>query len=296
MAAGPWPGLTFRAHFAVWSMIGLLVLGLLAVTRLHDGADVWQGWSEGRELRQPNYAERIHRAAVFRTRSNTWSNLAYVVVGLYAGAAAWADWRRRPRAGAGYVARTPALSVLFGLSCGYLGFASGLYHASLTRWGQQLDVASMYAPLLAALAMQAGRMASCRWPRLAVWPGLLGVVLAADLLLYRFKWSMSSTVVLSTLILLLGIGGVSDLVFARGRLGPRWLAASLAALIAAVACRQLDVAGRFSGPDAWLQGHACWHVLTAVSLAFLYAYHRAERPVRDDPLAAPVRGDGQGIS
>ena len=124
-------------------------------------------------------------------------------------------------------------------------------------------------------------MASGRWPRLAGWPGLLVLVLAANLLLYYFKWSMSSTVVLSTLILLLGAGGVRDLVAARGRMGTRWLGASLAALLAAVACRQLDIAGRFSGPDTWLQGHACWHVLTAVSLAFLYVYHRAERPVRE---------------
>jgi hypothetical protein len=49
-------------------------------------------------------------------------------------------------------------------------------------------------------------------------------------------------------------------------------------LVLAVVCRQTDVRGRFTGPDAWLQGHALWHVLTAASLGAMYAYLRSERP------------------
>ena len=60
-------------------------------------------------------------------------------------------------ANAGYVIRTPAMSILFGFACCYLGFGSGLFHASLTRLGQQLDVAAMYSPLVAAIAMNVGR-------------------------------------------------------------------------------------------------------------------------------------------
>ena len=266
-------------HAAVWGVLILTVLVLLAVSRYCDGRDVWQAWGEGRELRQPNYAERIYQTAVFRTRANTWSNLAYVVVGLYACAAGWRDRRGRVSPDSGYVARTPALGFFFGLSCCYLGVGSGLYHASLTRWGQQLDVASMYAPLLAALVMQGGRIIRDRWPAWVTWPWLVVVALTANVLLYRFKWSMSSTAVLTTLILLQGAGGVRDLIFARQQMGVRWLAGALASLLAAIACRQLDVAGRFSGPDAWVQGHACWHLLTALSLACLYCHHRAEAVV-----------------
>ncbi|MEI6466630.1 MAG: ceramidase domain-containing protein, partial [Verrucomicrobiota bacterium] len=253
------------------------VLVLVAVSRYYDGRDVWQAWGEGRELRQPNYAERIYQTAVFRTRANTWSNLAYVVVGLYACAAGWRDRRGRVSPESGYVARTPALSFFFGLSCCYLGVGSGLYHASLTRWGQQLDVASMYAPLLAALVMQGGRMIRERCPNRVAWPWLLLVALAANVLLYRFKWSMSSTTVLTTLILLLGAGGGRDLIFAREQIFARWQIGAWVTLLAAIACRQLDVAGKFSGPDTWLQGHACWHGFTALSLACLYAYQRDER-------------------
>jgi hypothetical protein len=51
---------------------------------------------------------------------------------------------------------------------------------------------------------------------------------------------------------------------------------SLAALVAARICWVMDVAGKFSGPDTWLQGHAVWHLLTALSLAAIYLYYRSE--------------------
>jgi len=49
--------------------------------------------------------------------------------------------------------------------------------------------------------------------------------------------------------------------------------------VAARICWVLDVAGKFSGPDAWLQGHAVWHLLTALSLAAIYLYYRNEELV-----------------
>jgi hypothetical protein len=42
----------------------------------------------------------------------------------------------------------------------------------------------------------------------------------------------------------------------------------------------LGVARKTIRPDAWLQGHACWHVLTAVSLVCVYRCHRNERTER----------------
>ena len=234
-------------------------------------------------------SERIHVDDVFRTHANTWSNLAYVIVGLYALALGVSDQRSRPARAGGYVIQTPAMSLLFGAACCYLGFGSGLYHASLTSWGQQLDVAAMYVPLLACLAMHLGRWACAargQWefPAAPIWPVLTGLVVVTSYLLYRYKWSMSASVVLTTLILLVGLLGLLDVFFARHRMRFRWLGWSSVALFAAITCRQLDVAGKFSGPDAWFQGHAIWHVLTALSLACLYAYYRCE--VSSGPSAA----------
>ena len=48
------------------------------------------------------------------------------------------------------------------------------------------------------------------------------------------------------------------------------------AALAGAICRQLDIARQFTGPDAWLQGHALWHILTSLSLGCMYLYYRSE--------------------
>jgi len=111
-------------------------------------------------------------------------------------------------------------------------------------------------------------------------------VVIARTLLFRYKWSMSATNVLSTLILSGTVLGILDRFHPMRRMAMRWAFAFVAALVAGTTCRQLDVAGRFSGPDAWLQGHALWHVLTAASLGCTYLYYRSE-VLRPPPALPP---------
>jgi hypothetical protein len=274
-------------HGFVWSTMLALVLLLAGICHAYQGRNIWNGWTECAEFRKPIYAERVYPEDVFRTRVNTWSNLAYVVVGLYALALGCHDWRRKPANADGYLIRTPAMSLLFGTMCCALGFGSGLFHASLTRWGQQLDVAAMYSPLVALIAINLGR----RWPRLKTssgqkdfptWPLLTGLALVTSFLLYYYKWSLRTGLVMLILILSVSGFGLLDLLRPRSRLAIRWLVISGVALVAAHICWRLDVAGKFSGPDTWLQGHSVWHLLTGLSLAGIYLFYRSEA-VQPDP-------------
>ena len=260
-------GLSARAHGFVWTAVAVITLALWWVTQSAREQNVWGGWRESGELRRPAYRERIHEREVFRTRANTWSNLAYIVVGLYGIALGWRDRPEGERDA--YLVKTPALSLAFGAACCGLGIGSGLFHASLTRLGQQLDVAAMYPPLMTMIAVGIGRwIPALRLGSrtLLTWPALVVIVALASGLLFYFKWTMSSPIVLQSLV-----GSVATLTllarfFSSQKLDARWLAASSAALVVAVFCRQLDIARRFSGPDAWAQGHALWHILTALSL------------------------------
>lgn len=275
-------GLPFGIHAVAWGGIIALVLILIGISKAYEGRNVWSHWAEASELRRPAYAERIYPDEVFRTQANTWSNLTYVLVGFYAIALGRLDLRTKFPVESGHLVNTPALSLLFGATCCYLGFGSGLFHASLTRFGQQLDVAAMYAPLLGFIAINLGRFL----PRLKFGGGqtgipslpvLLGLVLVASFLLFQFKWSMRSSVMLPTLILIVTAFTLLDRFLPRRKFAVRWMVFSALALGVARICWQLDVAGKFSGPDTWLQGHAVWHLLTGLSLACTYAYYRSER-------------------
>ena len=279
----------YRVHAKVWFTIACIALLLAVLNRFAAGQDPWQGWAPSGDFTKPKYAESIHSTDLFRTRANTWSNLAYVVVGLYAIAMGLEDRRKTDSPANNYLIRTPPMSILFGVACCYLGLGSGLFHASLTRWGQQLDVGSMYAPLLSCIAINLGRYAPEHLPTNALrakhsfptWPILALGVIAISYLLYYYKWSMSANQVLPLHILLVSLFAIADLLPQRVRLGTgamqfRWVLLGLCSLVAAVVCRELDVAGKFSGPDAWYQGHAIWHLLTALSLGCMYWYYRTE--------------------
>jgi len=274
-------GLPLWVHTCAWGGILALVLLLIGASHSCDGRNVWRDWTEAKELRRSAYAERIYPEDLLRTRANSWSNLTYVLVGFYAIALGCHDLRRKHSAEDGYLIHTPPMSILFGVTCCSLGFGSGLFHASLTRWGQQLDVAAMYAPLVVLIAINLGRwIPVVKTPGLPkgfpTWPILTGLVLVTSFLLYQYKWSMSSGVVLPTLILTVGAFALLDRFRPRQKLVLRWLGLSTLALVAARICWQLDVAGKFSGPDAWLQGHAIWHLLTGLSLACMYLFYRSE--------------------
>jgi hypothetical protein len=254
------------------------------------GQDPWRGWTPSSELTNSKYAEAIQATELFRTRANTWSNLAYVAVGLYAIGLGLEDRRNAGPQGAGYLRRAPPMSILFGVACCYLGFSSGLFHASLTRWGQQLDVGSMYAPLLCCIAINLGRYTPEHLPKssmvstgpiIPTWSILALGVISISYLLYHYKWSMSAGQVLPLHIAIVTLFAIADWIpqplgLRTGRMQIRWASLGLASLFIAVACRELDVAGRFSGPTAWYQGHAIWHLLTAAALGCMFLYYRSE--------------------
>jgi len=249
------------------------ILILWGLETHYQGSRIWADGQPSGEFQKPQYQERIYPDNLMRTRANTWSNLAYVVVGLYVIGLAWKDKHQATDLSATYLTSTPALGALFGIGCCYLGIGSGLFHASLLRWGQQADVAAMYAPQVVLIAVNLGRLK----PRLGsvqVWPLLALLVICACVLLFVYKWSMSSRVVLPLLSLAILVFVIRDL-FTTSR--PRvllWVPASFLLTFFAIWCREADIAGRFSSPDAILQGHAVWHLLTAAALACLYVYHR----------------------
>jgi len=270
-----------KIHGFVFVVLAACVFILWSLETRYQGSRIWAGGQTSREFENPQYEEQIYPDNLMRTRANTWSNLAYVAVGLYVIGLAGADWHRQPGEEATYLVSTPALSALFGVACCYLGIGSGLFHASLLKWGQQLDVAAMYAPQVVLIAVNLGRLLPRIGPRPS-WPLLIAVSLITCALLFVYKWSMSSRVVMPLLSMAILMFVVRDLFMTRRPRVLWWIAGSFLLTVLGVMCRESDIAGTFSAPDAVFQGHAVWHLLTAGSLACLYVYHRMipDRPVR----------------
>ena len=149
-----------------------------------------------------------------------------------------------------------------------------LLHATLTLWGQFLDVLGMYLVsgffLISALA---------KWRRIpdrraALYYGLLCAVLVA--ILYALpevrRW-LFAVVLLAAIILELGFARPL-----RWQVRTGYYVAGLAANAIAFTIWIFDQNGQLCAPESLLQGHAIWHLLGALALWFAFLYYRSERP------------------
>ena len=180
--------------------------------------------------------------------ANAWSSLGFLV----AGVAAILTLRPAAR-------RERTLVVLLGAALVAVGVGSFLFHATLTLWGQFLDVLPMYA---VGSVLLAGAVVRLGWvsPRTGTFAG---VVLVAMLGATLWLWPESRRGLFAA-VLLPGI--VLELVRARSSpSSPRWLYLGLALLMTAYLLWVLDQVGVWCDPTSALQGHALWHLLGAAA-------------------------------
>jgi Ceramidase len=170
------------------------------------------------------------------------------------------------------MAREPAYRRQYGYALVAIGLGSYFYHASLTFAGQLCDMSGMYLLITFALLYGVARRAKIR-PIVVIAAyvllnvGLLGFQVAfPGLRRYMFG-----------LLMLLVIGMES-----RYRREPgvviqgEWLWRGAAIMALAFFIWVVDITQVACVPASPLQGHAVWHMLTAVAGWTLYRYYRSE--------------------
>jgi hypothetical protein len=205
----------------------------------------------------------LERCAVIVNPSDTWSNLLYVVLGVWM----WREARRSDRAD---LARFgPA-----GVAVGVFSFA---YHASYTFALQFFDFVAMFLftfTVLARNAVRLGWILPARETRFFV-SGVLGMsALVPPLFHAGFP--------IQALVGILIAVGLAQEARLRRRDGAnpayRIYAVGLALLGAASVASLLDVTRIACNPESWLQGHAVWHVLSALALAAFFRFYTELAP------------------
>lgn len=270
-------------HGLSWGICGVFTLLLTALYLIFRDTDVWMILTDTPLPTKHGFNEGLH-GSIYRQRANTLSNLAYVLVGLYVIAYAWWDHRRPTKETDPYAVRYPALMGLFGVTCIVLGIGSGLMHAAMTSWGHKLDVLGMIATLSALLALHCARwipsipVCGRRWP---TWPvaGFLAVTISIYLAVNVHMFGSAGNTAYAGLIGIVGTTMAVEHIFGKTSRQYRWLVLSAVSLALAFYVWNLDRAGLFSSPDSWFQGHAIWHLLTAVTLGSAAVFYRSEMPV-----------------
>ena len=237
-------------------------------TRLEPGCP----WHALSELRLPNvdWCE-LQRCSWVVEPANTWSNLAYVAVG----GALWLLARRSP---------SPHLR-FFAPAALLVGLASGIYHASYTFVLQILDFFGMYVFCHLLLTLNLRRLgaldAGSWWPR--YWQLVGGTTVLTVALDFQ-------DVPIQGIVFVLIVAVVASELWLwrrdpRVRLGFFGLAVGL--VTAGAGFSLLDVTRTWCDPThPFLQGHAIWHVLSALCLLAAYLHYAQ---LEDSLSATPAR-------
>ncbi len=177
-----------------WIWISSLVLTALIVVGFSVAK--WNPWGEVTCDRVMSYAseqcEAITKTGLIRQQANFWSNFAYFAVGLFI-----------------FFRRGTVIGKAVGLAFAFLFLGSGLFHGTLTTWGQYLDIMGINVLLLLLIlhaVFSAWQLRPEFWPTIS-WLGLLTIL---GIFMGLFKGMFDSTNVA------LGAGGVLLLVGVYG--------------------------------------------------------------------------------
>ena len=214
------------------------------------------------------YCEKL-RPGMVKQPSNTWSNLAFVLVGLliliHAGGA--------QAEGQNPMVTIPFFSIGIGIVIVTLGIGSIFFHGSMTSWGNLLDNLGMYWFLSFALLYDIFRLFNA---------SDVGVFIVIFLLInvfvgifrgldegsekYVFPALFISLIIIEFLfgIGVIGVAGVERSLFP-------WFAAELGAFTLALVIWWFSRTGKPLCREDWrIQGHAVWQILGAFATGFLY--------------------------
>lgn len=255
-----------------YASIGVILFFFIINTNLNG--NVWQGMTISKSALTVEYCELNQVDKFFHQTMNTYSNIVYFFFGIFILQLAFVDYKNRSLENLNRLQQFPLLSALVGFCFIYLCFGSAFFHASLTWAGQRVDMNGTYGLTLTLLSVGLyhvfHKINLTNRPKNFLIMGLLILILA----FFEIALMVSSSTLIPVLILLsTAFIGIHYFQFRKERFLSLGIL-SFVLIIIAIKIRTLDVQKVGCDPHSLYQGHAVWHLLTALSSFCSYAFFR----------------------
>lgn len=206
--------------------------------------------------------------------ANTWTNLSYMIFGL---------WMMRD----GSKKKSNTLYFV-GVASILVGVTSFVYHASYTAQGQFLDFVGMYMFSVIPVVLNGRRLQVLKKKHELV------VGVGAVILLSVFTALVQLEIVMNPkkfpiqllVAFLVAITLVQEVILYRRKVEARRANFYLSVffIAAAFSCSIMDATNVWCDPhDHVIQGHGMWHILSSISLQFIYMFY-SQFDLNKDPL------------
>ncbi len=216
-------------------------------------------WYEISKMAPPNVKWcEASMCSVITEPANTWSNLVYLALTIWV-------WRyTRNMEDKTLKSFVPAFFLM--------GLFSFIYHASYNFFTQWFDFLGMFLMIGLFLALNLRRMGKITqkgiWPFYFAFNALFGGLV----ILFYLKYIPIQSIVLVQALFLI----FSELRLRKLEKGTeyKYFYTSIVFIVAAATFSVLDVTRTMCNPhNHFFQGHATWHLLSAVSLAFAFKFY-----------------------
>lgn len=270
---------TFLVPVIITVLVSIALVILYDIFRYHD---FWSGL-------RPAVGNAAHFCELNRfgelvvQPSNTWSNLAYLLVGVTCISIGVRDHKYDGRLQVGnLLAQRPAFSFLIGFSAIVLFIGSFMYHASLTWFFQKLDQNGIYFIIISLFAYNFYKIKPTviiKGEERSTHPIFLLGAIATMVLFFTVVWRINIMYLFPSLIIsFFALNIINNKVFRDIRKPhTKILRAGGVSLLLASFVWIMDVTDVWCIPTSILQGHALWHILTASAILIIYLYYRGEK-------------------
>jgi len=222
-----------------------------------------------------------------RGKGNAWfaqpassaSSIAYIIAGMLIAASTDTNNPKRYWMNSNALVQFRALPTLLACTLCLLGPGSASLHASLTVVGQQVDLVCMFLVGAAVFVYVVFRL--LRLHQVHLFFMLYTAIVSVFVFWIFFTQDQAKEKVMTMMSLLMVSVPLEMYIRVSRRLTTsvswRWFLTSVLSMVLAILLWRLSASGNvLCLPDSFLQGHAFWHVGSALSIGFMFLYTLSE--------------------
>ncbi|MFQ5650603.1 MAG: ceramidase domain-containing protein [bacterium] len=261
---GRWLVWELRRFFVPVTVFAAIMAALIFISTKDIS---WSTWKLSTGFPDRVFCEHVRNGPI-RQPLNTWSSVIFIPIGLWAARRSFLDKLPSPRLSP--LRRHKRYGLFYGGSLVLMGLGSWLFHASLTYVGHFVDVTGMY--FLGGFLFTYGLSRKLRQSATGFTLAYAAVVL--PLVLFQWFRPEASRYAFGMLIL---AALVIEIRFHQSL--KNWLfVGAIVSLGLGFGIWVLDERKLLCLPESCFQGHAMWHILTAISTQLSYLYYMSEAP------------------
>lgn len=247
-------------------------VSLLSSTKI---ANLWEGMQPATCMPDACFCEPVV-SGLIRQPINTWSNLAFILVGFWAVVLGVMELSKAP---INYPPKNLMSShwiypLTYGTTAVLVGVGSMFYHSSLIFYAQVLDILGMY--LLASFMALYNLSRILKFNKRTFFSLYLGVNLALGYISSVYPVTRRP-IFIAILVIILASELHARLKVPSG-MNIKILAWAFISLGIGCSAWILDIKKAICLPDSWLQLHSLWHIGMAGAIGFIFLYYRSEKP------------------